>query len=82
MTHTDFKTVPMGLFLMRTYHASTGGPVLHFCLKVRDADFYEQAACPVYSETMMKPKFEEFWAWALENLPIYEYPDIVKAAIA
>jgi hypothetical protein len=49
---------------------------------VRDADFYEQAACPVYSETMMKPKFEEFWAWALENLPIYEYPDIVKAAIA
>jgi len=72
--------VPLGLFLIRMQHESTGGPVLHIGLKVRDAEWYEQPTCPVYSETASKKHCAEFWAWAEEHLPIYEYPNTVKAA--
>lgn len=81
-THTDFKTIPLGLFLIRMMHESTGGKVLHIGLKIRDGEWFNQAQCPVFSETASKSSCSEFWDWAQKNLPIYEYPNIVKAAIA
>jgi hypothetical protein len=80
--HTDFKTIPMGLFLLKMVHESTGGEILHIGLKVRDAEWYEQARCPVYSEDASKMDCADFWRWASENLPVYEYRNIVKRATA
>ena len=63
---------------MKAFHERTGSIHRHIGLKVKDASYYDQARCPVYSDDI--PRFEVFWDWAENNLPIYEHQEPFKAA--
>ena len=77
--YKDFKEVPMGMFLMKAFHESTNSEIFHIGLKISDAEWFNQAKCPVYSENI--PDFKVFWSWAKENLPVFDYSTTIKSAI-
>jgi len=78
---TDFKQIPMGLHLTRSFHESQQRHVFHVSLKVRDDHYYNQPICPVYSEQVASCQMSEFWEWAKANLPVYDHQQPIKSAI-
>ena len=75
---TDWPQVPHGIFLMRMFHESRGEHVLHLHLKVSDAPWYDQPSIPA-AVSQAASGGEEFWDWAEQNLPIFDYPSPLPA---
>ncbi len=79
---TDWDKVPNGLILVRAFHERVGHHVYHVELKT-DAN---QPCCallprvPIYTSEATKDSHKTFWNWAMENLPVYDYPTPIKAA--
>jgi len=78
--HTDFATVPLGLFVCRLSHEDFVS--LHLQLKTTDEAWSDQPALPVFHEHASRDQRVKVWDWAKKNLPIYEYPNPVKVASA
>jgi len=77
---TDWKLVPNGMFMVRMFHARTDCHVLHLCVRVNDGPWSDQIHVPAHSEYVSKDYSKDFWDWAKANLPIYDYPEKVKAS--
>lgn len=73
----NWEEIPKGLCLIRMFHERTGKHVLHLHLKLNDGPWYDQSRVPVHSQNV--PGFSEFWEWAEKNIPIWDYPEIVKS---
>lgn len=61
---------------MRMFHEPPGEYVMHLHMKVNDGPWYNQPHMPVHSQGA--DGYEAFWRWAEQNIPIWDYPDIVK----
>lgn len=79
MMTNDWSQVPKGLILVRMLHERTGKPCLHLHLKLKDGPWYDQAHVPAYSQFATRDTHREFWEWAEQNLPIFDYPEVVRA---
>lgn len=78
MTTDNWEKIPHGLFLMRMLHKRTGKHCLHLHLKLNDGPWYGQPEFPsAYSQEATEDTHREFWTWAEQNLPIWEYPNPV-----
>lgn len=77
-TYTDFDQVPIGLYIFLATHASSG-PIRHIGLKTRQAPWFDQPACPFYSQAATKD-LTDFWTWAEANLPTFAYANVIKSA--
>ena len=76
---TEWDSIPKGLCLIRMMHERAGRHCLHIKLKVDDSPWYDQPCVPFYSQEATKGSHAQFWDWASENLPIWDYPAPVKA---
>jgi len=77
----DWSQVPKGLCLVRMLHERTGKHCLHLHLKLNDEPWYDQPQVPAtYSQESTPDSHREFWEWAEEHLPIYNYPTPVRNA--
>lgn len=73
-----WEEIPKGMCIIRMSHERIGKSCLHLHLKVDDGiPWYDQPRVPCYSEGASG--HTEFWKWAVENLPIWNYPTPVKA---
>lgn len=78
-TYTKFEDVPLGFYIMRAQHEKAGA-VHHLCLKVdNQKPWHDQINVPANSEAMKCSITDRFWEWAKENMPIWEYPDVIKS---
>jgi hypothetical protein len=76
----DWAQVPKGLCLIRMFHERTGKHCLHLQMKLNDGPWYDQPHVPAaYSQEATKESHAEFRKWAEQNLPIFDYKEIVKA---
>lgn len=76
----DFSEIPHGLFLLKAMHERIGKHSLHLRLKINDGPWYSQPCTPTHSEEVTEESCPEFWKWAQENLPIYNYPNAIKSS--
>lgn len=76
---SDWDQVPKGLMILRANHERTGSNCLHLKLKLNDGPWYDQPSVPTYSQEAMKDRYFEFWKWAEGNLPIWNYPEVIKS---
>lgn len=79
-TQTDYDSIPIGFYLLRVLHESTGKHSDHLALKTHSGAWHEQPSVPYFSAQASFNSCKEFWIWAEKNLPIYELPMPVKAA--
>jgi hypothetical protein len=63
------------------FHERIGAHVFHAKLKVNDGEWFNQVDCPVFSSTMYVDYYADFWAWAIENMPIFDYKEVIKSAL-
>lgn len=77
MMTSDWSEIPKGIYLMRAFHEGPGKHILHLDWKVNDGPWYKQPPIPaVYTQDI--PGYSEFWEWAEKNLPIWDYPEVIK----
>lgn len=75
----DWAQVPLGFCLIRMKHERTWKHVLHLHLKATDAEWHDQPHVPhVASQEATSDSHRDFWTWAAENLPTWDYPHVVK----
>ena len=76
-----WEEMPIGIGLIRMLHQSTGEHCFHLQMKVDNRPWYNQPLVPqAYSCSASKEWAGEFWDWAIKNLPVYDYKDVVKPA--
>ena len=75
----EWNDIPnVGLILIRMFHERKDKHVFHIHLKINDKPWFDQPKLPVPVFSAEVSSCEEFWDWAKENLPVWDYPDIVK----
>lgn len=79
-TFTDYKEVPIGFYIFRAYYESKGELCDHICLKAKDTEWFDHVQVPMYSHWVTRDAFADFWSWTEENLPVYLYPNNIKAS--
>lgn len=77
----DWSAIPPGLLLVKMFHERTGRHCLHLHLKLNEDPWYDQPKVPAtLSQEASMGTHSKFWEWAEQNLPIWEYPEKVKAS--
>lgn len=80
-THSSFSTVPLGLYLFHAHYESLGRKAYLLKLKTVDDEWYKQPdKVPCYMSGFKGDLYDSFWTWAVENLPIYEHQEIIRAS--
>lgn len=75
--YSSWSEVPKGMCLVRVFHERLGMYILHAHLKLNEeAPWYSQPRIPIHSQNV--PGYEDFWKWTEQNLPIWDYPEVVK----
>lgn len=78
MSTSEWSEIPRGLYLFRALHESSGSYVLHVCLKLSDEPWFDQPHTPFYTQRATCEQTPEFWKWAEQNLPIWNYSELIK----
>ncbi len=75
---SDWAQIPKGIILIKMFHERYQKHIHHLHFKFDDSEWFNQPKMPIVVSEESSSQMSDFWNWAKENLPVFEYPETVK----